>query len=130
MLYRGVRKCYLSATVAPLAKTSGLQMSQIHETNKGFASLAESAPFRCPDLPKVYVGSEWYERCGPKRLNAKFPRWTSNDCEIDGIIGKTQANAGRYDQYSEWIEPDRFVDIKHLADGGYGSIYKATWLDG
>ena len=32
--------------------------------------------------------------------------------------------------YVEWAEPEEFVNITHLADGGFGSVYKATWSKG
>ena len=30
----------------------------------------------------------------------------------------------------EWIEHDRFENIKYLAEGGFGTVYKAIWKDG
>ena len=30
----------------------------------------------------------------------------------------------------EWIEHDRFENIEHLAEGGFGTVYKAIWKDG
>ena len=30
----------------------------------------------------------------------------------------------------EWIEYDRFKNIEYLAEGGFGTVYKAIWKDG
>ena len=30
----------------------------------------------------------------------------------------------------EWIKAKQFKDVKHLADGGFSSVYTATWIDG
>ena len=30
----------------------------------------------------------------------------------------------------DWIEYDRFENVKYLSKGGFGTIYKATWKDG
>ena len=30
----------------------------------------------------------------------------------------------------EWISFDRLVNIKKIGEGGFGSIFSATWLDG
>ena len=30
----------------------------------------------------------------------------------------------------EWIDYDRFEDVKYLAKGGFGTTYKAAWKDG
>ena len=35
-----------------------------------------------------------------------------------------------YDKNLEWIPYDRFQDIKSIGEGGFASIYSATWLDG
>jgi hypothetical protein len=31
--------------------------------------------------------------------------------------------------YLEWIDPQQITDIKHIANGGFGSVYQATWLN-
>ena len=30
----------------------------------------------------------------------------------------------------EWIEYDRFENVEYLAEGGFGTVYKAIWKDG
>ena len=68
--------------------------------------------------------------CDVKRLlRQQFPNWTSGSKEIDAIIQKSQETLGYY-TYWEWIEPSQFKNIKHLADGGFSSVYTATWFDG
>src|SRR5688572_20045891 len=70
----------------------------------------------------------WYmcRECDVKRLREQ----TSGSKEIDAIIQKSQETANYYHTYWEWIEPKQFNDIKHLADGGFSSVYTATWIDG
>ena len=68
--------------------------------------------------------------CDVKRLREQFPNWTSGSKEIDAIIQKSQEAANYYVDCWEWIEPSQFKDIKHLADGGFSSVYTATWIDG
>ena len=66
--------------------------------------------------------------CDVKRLREQFQ--TSGSKEIDAIIQKTWETAKYYSNYWEWIEPTQFKDIKHLANGGFSSVYTATWIDG
>ena len=66
--------------------------------------------------------------CDIKRFREQFQ--TSGSKEIDAIIWKSWETAFHYENYWEWIEPTQFKDIKHLADGGFSSVYKATWMDG
>ena len=35
-----------------------------------------------------------------------------------------------YEDMIEWISFDRLVNIKKIGEGGFGSIFSATWLDG
>ena len=72
----------------------------------------------------------WYmcHSCDVKRLREQFQ--TSGSKEIDAIIQKSWETASHYSHYWEWIEPTQFEDIKHLADGGFSSVYTATWIDG
>ena len=65
--------------------------------------------------------------CDVKRLREQFQ--TSGSKEIDAIIQKSQETAPDYKYYWEWIEPKQFQGIKHLADGGFSSVYTATWID-
>ena len=30
----------------------------------------------------------------------------------------------------EWIPFDKLSDIKKVGEGGFGSVFKATWIDG
>ena len=30
----------------------------------------------------------------------------------------------------EWIPYDRFKNIEYLSEGGFGTVYKAIWIDG
>ena len=35
-----------------------------------------------------------------------------------------------YKDMIEWIPFDRLSDVEKVGKGGFGSVYKATWLDG
>src|SRR5689334_19449998 len=63
-----------------------------------------------------------------QRLCEQFQ--TSGNKEIDAIIQKSQETVKDYEYYWEWIEPKQFFNIEHLADGGFSSVYTATWIDG
>ena len=94
--------------------------------NEYGCSICEPSCTRCKK--PCYVNGTCRE-CDVKRLREQFPNWTSGSKEIDVIIQKSQETASNYD-YWEWIEPSQFKDIKHLADGGFSSVYTATWING
>ncbi|RIA88573.1 kinase-like domain-containing protein [Glomus cerebriforme] len=73
---------------------------------------------------------QWCEVCDPKKLQAKFGEWTSGNKLIDEFIQQTQLHTNLYDTYLEWIEPSELSNVNHLEDGGFGSVYTATWSKG
>ena len=56
-------------------------------------------------------------------LVANFNRWTSGDIEIDAFIQETQTTATHAKEYLKLIAPQEITNIKHVADGGFGSVY-------
>ena len=50
--------------------------------------------------------------------------------DIDEFIQKSQVKATYPNWFLEWIEHDRFENVKYLAKGGFGTTYKAVWKDG
>jgi len=53
---------------------------------------------------------------------------SSGNKEVDSLINECN-NIDKYEVF-EWIPFERFTNVEYLAKGGFGSIYKATWLDG
>ena len=51
----------------------------------------------------------------------------SGSKEVDSLIN--ECNNLKND-FFEWIPFERFTNVEYLAKGGFGYIYKATWLDG
>ena len=46
------------------------------------------------------------------------------------LFKKIQLKARHWTEILEWIEHDRFENIAYLAEGGFGTVYKAIWKDG
>ncbi|RHZ65920.1 hypothetical protein Glove_310g13 [Diversispora epigaea] len=60
----------------------------------------------------------------------KMPKWTSGNNEIDKIIQMTQSDDDAKEwEIWRWINYSKFKDIEYLAEGGFGSIWKAEWID-
>ena len=50
--------------------------------------------------------------------------------EIDKIIQMTQSDDDAKEwEIWRWINYSKFKDIEYLAEGGFGSIWKADWID-
>ena len=72
----------------------------------------------------------WCRSCNAKHFQQNFKNWTSGNDDIDKFIQHTQLSANNCEQVLEWIPYDRFYDIKFIAKGGFGNVYKAIWIDG
>jgi hypothetical protein len=75
----------------------------------------------CPTCAKPCNSSKWCNAC---------KTWTSGDHEIDAIIIDNIRNHNKIlTSPIQWIDPRRITDVRHLADGGFGTVDVATWLD-
>ncbi|RHZ51629.1 hypothetical protein Glove_476g82 [Diversispora epigaea] len=68
--------------------------------------------------------------CNAKRFQNEFGKWTSEDKKIDEFIQQIQLKTIKWQEIIEWIPYDRFENVTYLAKGGFGTVYKAKWLDG
>ncbi|RHZ70804.1 hypothetical protein Glove_267g10 [Diversispora epigaea] len=60
----------------------------------------------------------------------EMKKWTSGNDEIDKIIQMTQSDDDVKEwEIWRWINYSKFKDIEYLAKGGFGSIWKAEWID-
>jgi hypothetical protein len=84
----------------------------------------------CPQCRQFNTNYAWCLDCDTKNLICQFSNWTSEDQDIDRFIRATQQYCWEYEGYLEWIPFDRFENPKHLARGGFSTVYHATWLDG
>ncbi|RHZ80766.1 hypothetical protein Glove_132g102 [Diversispora epigaea] len=76
------------------------------------------------------TGRNWCRPCNAKQFQNEFDKWASGDREIDKFIQQIQLSANKYQGIIEWIPFDRLENVTYLAKGGFGTVYKADWLDG
>ena len=81
----------------------------------------------CNECKQPKTPYRWCRICNFQR---NFKNWTSGNNDVDKFIQKTQLKAKYEYEILEWIEYDRFENIEHLAEGGFGTVYKAIWKDG
>ncbi|RHZ78833.1 hypothetical protein Glove_155g73 [Diversispora epigaea] len=66
--------------------------------------------------------------CTKEHFIQEFKTWSSGNVDIDKIIQESQIN-NKCDKL-HWISYDNFQNIKHIADGGHGSVNSAKLEDG
>ncbi|RHZ65146.1 hypothetical protein Glove_319g138 [Diversispora epigaea] len=85
---------------------------------------------KCSECHQDNTGSDWCHQCNAKQFQNEFDKWTSEDKEIDKFIQQIQLNTTKHQEIIEWIPFDKLKDVKFLAKGGFGTVYKAEWVDG
>ncbi|GBB96881.1 hypothetical protein RclHR1_02860014 [Rhizophagus clarus] len=82
----------------------------------------------CSICQKFNTNYGWCKSCDPEKLTQG---WTSGNAEIDEFIKETQRIAESYtENFLEWISFDRFENIIKIGEGGFSTVYRATWMDG
>ena len=85
-------------------------------------------------IVRDYICKECKYICNAIHFQHNFKNWTSGNDDIDKFIQYTQLSVHRRWEVLaialEWIPYDRFYDIEYIAKGGFGIVYRATWIDG
>ncbi|GBC04735.1 hypothetical protein RclHR1_05830013 [Rhizophagus clarus] len=71
--------------------------------------------------------------CNAVYFQHNFDNWTSGNRIIDEFIQKTQLLAHTTHSISgvlEWIPYNKFYNVKYIAKGGFGKVYRANWIEG
>ncbi|RIA81905.1 kinase-like domain-containing protein [Glomus cerebriforme] len=84
----------------------------------------------CRECKQPNTGYYWSNTCNVKRFQQNFKNWSSGNDDIDKFIQHTQLSATVWHKVLEWIPYDRFYNIKYIAKGGFGKVYRANWIDG
>ena len=85
---------------------------------------------RCDECNLIMTDFNWCHPCNAKFFKENFNSWTSGNNNIDTFIQETQLSAKNHFNVLEWIDFDKFSEIKYIAEGGYGTVYRAKWKDG
>src|SRR6266511_5568060 len=83
----------------------------------------------CQTCNRCNTDYSWCQSCEPKLLTQG---WTSSNDTLDEIIKSTQLKATGYDNmyYLQWITYEDLKDVEKIGEGGFATIYKATWING
>src|ERR1051325_6483876 len=81
----------------------------------------------CQDKYSYYY---YCKPCGSAYFRDNFAHWTSGDSNIDELIQNSQLHANNESQFIEWVEYTNLENVKFIAHGGFGTVYKAIWKDG
>lgn len=86
--------------------------------------------FECKKCKSIRYSDRFCENCISLQLQSLFNTWTSGNDIIDNFIQQCQMQSSIPSQIIEWIPYNQFEDVKKLTEGGFSSIYTATWTKG
>ncbi|RIB19886.1 kinase-like domain-containing protein [Gigaspora rosea] len=81
---------------------------------------------KCAHCNEDNTNRAWCLSCDPDAAT----RCTSGNKNIDDCTKTFQLRTWRYEDLIEWIPFDRLSGVKKIGEGGFGSVYSVTWLDG
>ena len=87
-------------------------------------------PRECDKCKTMRYSDKFCEKCISLHLQSLFNIWSSGNEIIDDFIHKCQILSSLPRHILEWIPFDQFYDVKKLTEGGFSSIYTATWTRG
>ena len=87
-------------------------------------------PRECEKCGTTRYSDKFCEQCISLHLQGLFNTWTSGNEIIDDFIHKCQIQSSLPSYTLEWIPFDKFENVKKLTEGGFSTIYTATWTKG
>src|SRR6266542_1606955 len=87
-------------------------------------------PRECDKCKATRYSDKFCEWCISLHLQRLFNAWTSENEIINDFIRKCQMQSSLPDSILEWIPFYQFEKVKKLTEGGFSTIYTATWIRG
>lgn len=83
----------------------------------------------CSTCNQYNTSEAWCQPCDSRLLTQG---WTSGNERLDEIIKSKQIHVTKYNSncYLQWVRYEDFKDIEKIGEGGFATIYKATWING
>ena len=87
-------------------------------------------PKECNKCKLTKYSDRFCEGCISLQLQSLFTTWTSGNNIIDDFIQQCQMKSSLPNYILEWIPFEQFKKVTKLTEGGFSSIYTATWTRG
>src|SRR5256885_8426944 len=100
---------------------------RIYDFELNNATYKRGKPRECDKCQTTRYSDKYCERCISLHLQSLFNTWTSGNKIIDDFIHQCQTLSSIPTHILEWIPFEEFEDIEKLTEGGFSTIYIATW---
>ncbi|RIB23032.1 kinase-like domain-containing protein [Gigaspora rosea] len=82
---------------------------------------------KCANCNRYNTNLAWCQSCDPQKTTQE---WTSGNKDVDNCIKEFQLKSTSYEDVIDWIPFNRLNNVQKIGEGGFGSVFSATWLDG
>ncbi|CAG8463497.1 3775_t:CDS:2, partial [Acaulospora morrowiae] len=100
-----------------------LTKEKLDELDLHFAGYGE-----CEHCGEYKTDIRWCTTCNAEHFSKL--QWESGNNIIDNFIRSIQSRATNHHKILEWVSFKNFENVKYIAEGGYGIVYKAKWKGG
>jgi len=87
-------------------------------------------PKECNKCKLTKYSDRFCEGCISLQLQSLFTTWTSGNNIVDNFIQQCQMKSSLPYYILEWIPFEQFIKVTKLTEGGFSSIFTATWTRG
>src|SRR5215469_12673034 len=84
----------------------------------------------CSNCDQCKIDKLPCQPCIQEHYQKGYENWSSGNEKIDKLVKYVRPSHVNTILFLEWIPYEKLVDIRYLAQGGYGTISLATWEDG
>ncbi|CAG8669997.1 8883_t:CDS:2, partial [Gigaspora rosea] len=84
----------------------------------------------CTQCKGERTSSKYCNNCIKNYLKNNYKNWTSGNAFVDQLLQSCQSFVIFLGKLVEWVPFENFKNVQFLKNGGFGSIYTATWTDG
>src|SRR6266516_4698064 len=107
-----------------------LESYKLLSSEKNNALYREGKARECKKCNSTRYSDRFCEECISQHLQSLFSTWKSGNEIIDNFIQKCQRISSLPTFILEWIPFEQFKYVTKLTEGGFSSIYTATWTRG
>src|SRR5207248_4983391 len=82
----------------------------------------------CKECKLPNTDYKWCQPCNSKHFQQNFKNWASGNYDIDKFIQNAQIGRASCREILEWIEYDRFENVKYMVKDGVGITWKDEFI--
>ena len=98
-------------------------------TDSNNSNSSKTSDNECNECSKQYESITWCYDCDTMKYHGND--YESGNSEVDRLIEEAQEKLKEKDSsyFFQWIPFNKFKGFRKIGEGGFGSVFKATYID-